>query len=97
MAKPKPNRKPKIMAGIPAYNQENDVGEVIRKASEYVDEVIVADDGSVDNTARVAEAAGAIVLWWKYQSGDRNALATLLQYNREDVVNLKALRERPAY
>jgi len=37
----------------------------------------------------------AIMLWWKYQnSGDRNALATLLQYNKEDVVNLKVLRER---
>ena len=36
----------------------------------------------------------AIILWWRYQSGDRNALATLLQYNKEDVVNLKALRER---
>ena len=37
----------------------------------------------------------AIWLWWRYQnSGDRNALATLLKYNEEDVVNLKALRER---
>ncbi len=37
----------------------------------------------------------AIWLWWRYQnSDDRNALATLLKYNEEDVVNLKALRER---
>ena len=36
----------------------------------------------------------AIWLWWKYQNGDRKALATLLKYNEEDVVNLKALRER---
>ena len=36
----------------------------------------------------------AIWLWWRYQSGDRNALATLLKYNEEDVVNLKALREK---
>jgi len=38
---------------------------------------------------------GAVMLWWKYQNdGDQNALALLLQYNKEDVVNLKALRER---
>ena len=39
----------------------------------------------------------AVMLWWKYRNhGDRNALALLLQYNREDVVNLKALREKLA-
>jgi len=37
----------------------------------------------------------AVILWWRYQNNDdRKALATLLQYNKEDVVNLKALRER---
>ena len=37
----------------------------------------------------------AIMLWWQYQiNGDQNALATLLKYNKEDVVNLKMLRER---
>jgi len=39
----------------------------------------------------------AVVLWQRYRDyGDRNALALLLQYNKEDVVNLKALRERLA-
>jgi uncharacterized protein YprB with RNaseH-like and TPR domain len=37
----------------------------------------------------------AIQLWWSYvKGGSQNALALLLEYNREDVVNLKALRER---
>jgi hypothetical protein len=37
----------------------------------------------------------AVLLWQKYQNyGDRNALDLLLQYNKEDVVNLKVLRER---
>ena len=39
----------------------------------------------------------AIILWWRYRNdGDRDALALLLQYNKEDVVNLKTLRERLA-
>jgi len=36
----------------------------------------------------------AVILWWRYQNGGgQNALTMLLQYNKEDVVNLKALRE----
>ena len=35
----------------------------------------------------------AVMLWWKYvNEGDRSALRLLLEYNREDVVNLKILR-----
>ena len=37
----------------------------------------------------------AVKLWWRYvNSFDLDALATLLQYNKEDVVNLKSLKER---
>jgi hypothetical protein len=37
----------------------------------------------------------AVWLWWRYQNdGDQNALDLLLQYNKEDVVNLRALRKR---
>ena len=37
----------------------------------------------------------AVRLWWRYlEYGDLEALATLLEYNREDVMNLKVLRER---
>jgi len=37
----------------------------------------------------------AVRLWWRYlDGGDLDALATLLEYNREDVMNLKVLRER---
>ncbi len=37
----------------------------------------------------------AVMLWWKYQNGgDQKASSLLLQYNKEDVVNLEVLRER---
>lgn len=37
----------------------------------------------------------AVRLWWRYvESFDLDALNTLLEYNREDVVNLKILREK---
>ena len=37
----------------------------------------------------------AVTLWWQYLNDDnRRALKVLLHYNQEDVINLKALRER---
>ncbi len=37
----------------------------------------------------------AVILWWRYHNyGDQNALALLLQYNKEDVVNLMVLKEK---
>ncbi|MBA7569729.1 hypothetical protein ES708_11470 [subsurface metagenome] len=40
------------------------------------------------------DGAEAIRLWWRYVNNyDKGALATLLAYNKEDVVNLKTLKE----
>ena len=37
----------------------------------------------------------AVRLWWDYvNNDDKEALDTLLDYNREDVVNLRALRQK---
>ena len=37
----------------------------------------------------------AVKLWWKYiESFDLDALNTLLEYNKEDVLNLKVLKEK---
>lgn len=39
--------------------------------------------------------AEAVILWWRYQiHRDRKALDLLLEYNREDVVNLMTLRKK---
>lgn len=49
---------------IPAYNEELTVGDVVRRtrASGLVDEVIVVNDGSTDNTSFAARNAGATVI-----------------------------------
>lgn len=36
----------------------------------------------------------AVRLWFDYLSGDEDSLAVLLEYNREDVLNLITLREK---
>lgn len=47
---------------IPALNEEKAIGSVLRDIpQDLVDEVIVVDNGSIDNTARVAESLGATV------------------------------------
>lgn len=52
----------KIVAIIPAYNEEVALGSVILRTLQYVDKVIVVDDGSSDKTKNVAELAGADVI-----------------------------------
>jgi hypothetical protein len=36
----------------------------------------------------------AVILWHRYQRGDRTSLDLLLKYNREDVINLEVLMQR---
>ena len=53
----------KITAVIPAFNEEQAIGDVVRAVpAEGVREVIVVDNGSTDDTAGVAAAAGARVI-----------------------------------
>ena len=52
---------PKIMALIPAHNEHLYIGAVVAAARRYLP-VLVVDDGSRDETAALAEAAGAQVL-----------------------------------
>ncbi len=47
---------------IPALNEAEAIGDVVRGIARFVDEVIVADNGSTDETAAVARAAGARVV-----------------------------------
>lgn len=59
----------KISAVIPAYNEEKIIVDVINRTKEYVDEVIVVDDCSSDNTTAVALRAGARVISNRKKAG----------------------------
>jgi glycosyltransferase involved in cell wall biosynthesis len=54
--------QPRVIVAIPAYNVEQFIAGVVGKAKRFADQVIVIDDGSNDGTARVAGAAGAMII-----------------------------------
>lgn len=68
---------------IPAYNEERLIGSVILRAKKLADTVIVVDDGSIDATAEIAEAAGAIVTRHARNLGKGAALNTAFQFARK--------------
>ncbi len=55
------DRRSDIVAVIPAYDAAASVGEVVAGVLEQLTRVVVVSDGSRDDTARVARAAGAEV------------------------------------
>ena len=68
----------KVIVGLPAYNEERAVAGVVLQAKQYADMVIVVNDGSVDNTARLARLAGAEVVEHDKNKGYGAAIQTIL-------------------
>jgi len=54
--------KPVIKVIIPAYNEQDSIGSVVKDIPKIVDEVIVISNNSTDNTEINAKNAGATVL-----------------------------------
>jgi len=75
--------KMRVLAGIPAYNEASYVGSIVLQARQYVDEVVVVDDGSTDNTARIAELAGATVIRHDENRGKGVAIQSILAEARK--------------
>ncbi len=72
-----------ILVAIPAYNEEVAIGSVVLRAMQFVDEVIVVDDGSSDDTAEIAELAGATVLRHARNLGKGMAIRTAWLHARD--------------
>lgn len=69
----------KIVAIIPALDEEGAIAEVVRGIAAHVSDVVVVDNGSSDRTASVAEDAGAIVVREPRRGYGRACLAGIAQ------------------
>lgn len=80
------SRANSLLAVVPAYNEAGSVASVVeslRARAERFD-VIVVDDGSTDDTAAQARAAGAEVLVLPFNLGIGGAVQTGFQYALEN-------------
>jgi len=81
------------LALIPAWNEAERIGPIVRGARAYLP-VLVVDDGSTDGTAEVARAAGATVVRHPENRGKGAALKTgfawALEHGYEAVLTLDA-------
>ena len=87
-------RMRKIAACISAYNEEDTIGAVLEKTIPLVDELIVVDDGSKDDTGLIAEDFGALVIHHSRNLGKgvslRHCLDTAAEMNIDIVATLDA-------
>ena len=74
--------KMKILAVIPAYNEEKNIEKVIRDLVYYNSDIdiLVVNDGSTDQTAAKAKAAGAMVITLPNNLGIGGAVQTGYKY-----------------
>jgi glycosyltransferase involved in cell wall biosynthesis len=72
-----------LCAVLPAYNEELSIGSVVLRTRQYVDRVIVVDDGSSDRTSGIAKLAGAEVIQLDHNTGKAYALLLGLKHARQ--------------
>lgn len=70
----------KIIALIPAYDEEVAIGSVILRTLQYVDDVLIVDDGSSDATSKIAKLAGAKVITHPTNLGKGEGLKSGFKY-----------------
>ncbi len=70
----------KISVVIPAYNESKTIASVVNEVKNKISEVVVVDDGSTDNSAQLAQGAGAKVLTHFLNRGQGAALQTGINF-----------------
>jgi len=71
------------MIGIPAFNEEKNIGPIVAKLKQKYEHVVVCDDGSSDMTATIASSLGAHVIQHKKNQGYGSAIRTIFNEARK--------------
>jgi len=84
------NDSPHVSIIIPAYNEANNIVEIIRKIREVLQgtehEILVIDDGSGDETSLRAEEAGVKVIRHPYNIGNGASIKTGIRNARGEIL-----------
>jgi len=81
-----PDEEEDVLLGIPAYNEELSIGSVLHKSKkvEEVDDILVVDDGSEDETSEIAKDYGVDVVRHQNNAGKGAAIQTIMDHAREE-------------
>jgi len=74
---------PRIVVGVPAFNEEKTIAKVVLLSQKYADKVVVCDDGGTDLTGEIARELGADVVRHEKNLGYGAAIQTLFKRARE--------------
>jgi|GEM_PF-624825 len=91
-----------VLAIIPAYNEEKKIAEVVEQTQQYVDEVLVIDDASTDETVSAADKVADGVISHPENMGVGGAVHTgyqaSIKYDYDIVIQIDADGQHdPAY
>ena len=70
----------RTVALIPAYNEGGKIREVIQATQEYVDHIVVCDDGSTDDTLMTLDSLDVDIVRHEDNCGYGAALVSLFKY-----------------
>ena len=68
-----------VLVCIPAYNAESTISEAVKRCQKFADLVLVINDGSSDNTEKVARKAGADIITHRKNRGYGGAIKAALE------------------
>ena len=77
-----------ITIGIPAFNEEKNIGKVIISLKKIVNNIIVCDDGSTDLTKEIAEGLGAKVISHKKNMGYGEAIKSIFNEAKKNETDI---------
>jgi glycosyltransferase involved in cell wall biosynthesis len=84
----------KVVIGIPAFNEEKNIGAILIKLKKISKDIIVCDDGSNDLTAEIAKELGANVISHKrnlgYGAGIRTIFLKAKEINADILITFDA-------
>jgi glycosyltransferase involved in cell wall biosynthesis len=74
----------KIAIGLPAFNEEKNIGKIIAQLLDKSYSVIVCNDGSSDSTGIIAEKMGAIIINHKKNLGYGAAIGSIFKKAKDE-------------